>query len=569
MLPILEPILSTLDGLSTGACLFDLDDCVLAWNRTFLLLFPEHADAVHVGEPYADNLRRFYRGRLRPDEQHLIERYVSEGVARHRAQLQPYAFVHRGRSIRVASLPLPGVGRIRLWRDETPDRGLTETLPSAQLPGGEDLFDLIADGVTVADRHCIFIWVNEPFVRQYRLPSRRAPLGASFEQIYRLAWSGHDSAETTRFEQGLATLQEHLRFIGAPFELPLPQDRWIRIVEQQAEHGQRYCIHADISVLKRQQRDLAEAERRARESEALLRQKTALLEATLEYMEQGVMMINADRVVEVCNRRALDLLGLPAGLMRSRPSFDEVLAYQWQQDEFSRTPNDIQDFIKRGGLLNEAHVYDRKRPDGRVIEVHSTPIVGGGVLRTYTDISERRRNEERIRHLARHDGLTSLLNRDALLEQLTAALADAAVRALSPQAGTKLAIHYLDLDGFKPINDSHGHIVGDKVLALVGQRIRHAARELDLVARMGGDEFAILQRGVESDEAAVALATRVLESLRRPFDVESKRLEVGASIGVAIARADEESDHLLRRADAAMYRAKAMGRNRVQLSLPE
>lgn len=88
-LPILEPILSALDGLSTGACLFDLEDHALAWNRTFLLLFPEHSDAVHVGEPYAENLRRFYRGRLKAEEQHLIERYVAEGVARHRAQLQP------------------------------------------------------------------------------------------------------------------------------------------------------------------------------------------------------------------------------------------------------------------------------------------------------------------------------------------------------------------------------------------------------------------------------------------------------------------------------------------------
>ncbi|URI07923.1 diguanylate cyclase [Aquincola tertiaricarbonis] len=299
-----------------------------------------------------------------------------------------------------------------------------------------------------------------------------------------------------------------------------------------------------------------------------MRQKTAVLEATLEHMEQGVMMINAQHVVEVCNRRALELLDLPAGLMRSRPRFDEVLAYQWQQDEFSRTPNDIQEFVRQGGLLDKAHVYDRKRPDGRVIEVHSTPIVGGGVLRTYSDISERRRSEERIRHLARHDGLTSLLNRDALLEQLTAALADAAVRALQAQKVTQLAIRYLDLDGFKPINDAHGHVVGGKVLALVGQRIRHAARESDLVARMGGDEFTILQTGIEGSDAAVALAHRVLESLQRPFHVETQRLDIGASIGIAVALPGDGPDGLLRRADAAMYAAKAGGRNRVQLAQP-
>lgn len=129
-----------------------------------------------------------------------------------------------------------------------------------------------------------------------------------------------------------------------------------------------------------------------------------------------------------------------------------------------------------------------------------------------------------------------------------------------------MAIHYLDLDGFKQINDTHGHVVGDKVLALVGQRIRHAARETDLVARMGGDEFAILQMRIESSYAPLALATRVLESLQRPFDVEAQRLDVGASIGVAVALPGEEPDSLLRRADAAMYSAKAAGRNRVQFA---
>jgi PAS domain-containing protein len=331
----------------------------------------------------------------------LIERYVAEGLARHRVQLQPYNFVHLGRSIRVASLPLPGVGRIRLWRDETPDRGPFEALPSVTPSAGESLFDVIADGVPVAGPDGQLVWVNEPFVRLYRLTGRQASLGAGLERIYPLAWSGQEAGERERFEHGLVDLDEQLRFIGAPFELPLPQDRWVRIVEQRADRGQRYGMHADITVLKRQQRDLAEAERRAREGAALVRQKTALLEATLEHMHQGVMMINADRVVEVCNRRALELLDLPAGLMRSRsrPRFDEVLAYQWQQDEFSRTPDDIQQFVRQGGLLDRPHAYDRQRPDGRVIEVHSTPIVGGGVLRTFTDISERRRSEERIRHL--------------------------------------------------------------------------------------------------------------------------------------------------------------------------
>ena len=134
-------------------------------------------------------------------------------------------------------------------------------------------------------------------------------------------------------------------------------------------------------------------EQALRESEALLSGQTLTLQATLERMEQGVMMVNADQVVEVCNRRAIELLDLPAALMASRPSFAQVLEYQWSTDEFRHTPEDLRQFVRAGGILDEPQRYERKRPNGLVIEVQSVPIAGGGVLRTYTDITDRKRAE--------------------------------------------------------------------------------------------------------------------------------------------------------------------------------
>lgn len=136
-----------------------------------------------------------------------------------------------------------------------------------------------------------------------------------------------------------------------------------------------------------------------RESEALLSAKSRTLEITLERMEQGVMMVNADRIVEVCNRRAIELLELPADLMLSKPRFEQVLEHQWSQNEFSATGTDVREFVLAGGILDKPQTYERKRPNGRTIEVQSVPLEGGGVLRTYSDISERRHAEARRHEL--------------------------------------------------------------------------------------------------------------------------------------------------------------------------
>lgn len=554
-----------LDGLEIAAYGLDVEDRALYWNRTFMRFFPEHADRMQVGEPYRDNLRRFYECRLEGDERSAIDRYIEEGVARNREQSQPYSFEHRGRRLLVSSLPLPGVGRIRIWRIEDDGAMSEERLHDLVHRDGERTGELehVADGVLVTDESLRILSVNEAFVSMYGLTGRAEAVGAKFEEIYRRAWVGASGAEQPKFEAGLSLLAEQMRFAGSPFELPLPSHRWTRVMEQRSPDGRRFFVHADISAIKRQQQRLAEAERRARASELELQSKSRLLEATLERMEQGVMMVNAQRVVEVCNRRAAELLGLPPQMMAARPSFEAVLEYQWKTDEFAQTPPDIQAFVRAGGILDRRQSYERKRPDGRWIEIQSVPLEGGGVLRTYTDITERKRNEERIQHVARHDGLTTLVNREVFLEHLAGAV-DSAQRV---QEG--FAVHFIDLDRFKPINDRFGHAIGDKVLALAASRMRSVARDGDIVGRMGGDEFALLQFAVADADSALGLALRLLAAVSQGMEIEGTNLKVGASIGIAICnKPGFEADTLLRSADAAMYAAKAAGRDTVRVFMP-
>ena len=279
-----------------------------------------------------------------------------------------------------------------------------------------------------------------------------------------------------------------------------------------------------------------------------------MLDVILDRMVQGVMLINRDLVVEVCNRRAIELLELPPDLMARRPRFIEVLEYQWSTNEFANTPEELKAFVRQGGIMQQPQCYERVRPNGRVIEIQSVPLEEGGVLRTYMDVTERRRADERMRHRARHDGLTSLLNRESFVEVLTQSINDAVSN------GRGFAVHYIDLDGFKPVNDSMGHVVGDQVLASVAKRMRMVARDDDKVARMGGDEFAILQAAVDQPDQALGLGRRLMRLLDVPIEIEGQMIRISFSAGIALFPIHGvTADTLIRNADAALYKVKSSG----------
>ncbi len=208
--------------------------------------------------------------------------------------------------------------------------------------------------------------------------------------------------------------------------------------------------------------------------------------------------------------------------------------------------------------------------DGSLLDIliSAAPVRDGsgnpaGAVGAGMDITERKRAEERIRHLAHHDEVTGLANRVLLLSRLREAL------ALARRGGLQTGLLLLDLDHFKNLNDTLGHPAGDRLLRAAAQRLGGAVRPGDTLARLGGDEFAVVQPGLRGPAGAATLAQRLIKTLAAPFLLESHEVYVSASVGIAVSPGDgEHADELIRRADMALYRAKQDGRGRFRLFEP-
>jgi diguanylate cyclase (GGDEF)-like protein len=288
----------------------------------------------------------------------------------------------------------------------------------------------------------------------------------------------------------------------------------------------------------------------------LLSERTSRLQTIIDNFPGGISFLDGEFRVVFCNEKARRLLDLPDGLFAGGPpSIEKIFRFNARRGEYG--PGDVEEQVAvRMELvrLRQPHVLVRERPDGTVLDVRGVPLDDGGFVTTYMDITERRRSEEKIAHMALHDALTGLANRVLLGDKLEHALARV-------KRGEMVAVHLLDLDHFKNVNDTLGHPAGDKLLRDAADRLRALVRETDTIARMGGDEFAIVQVTIGQPSDATALAHRVIESVSRPYELEGRQVVIGTSVGIAVGPVDGlSSDQLMRNADLALYRAKGDGR---------
>ena len=304
------------------------------------------------------------------------------------------------------------------------------------------------------------------------------------------------------------------------------------------------------------------------EAHAELSEQNRRFDAALENMTHGLCMFDAEQRLLVWNRRYLEIFGLPDDALHVGMGQRAIIEVLVALGRYKRGLT--VDAVSEGTRTSLTDVGPkavlRELADGRVIAVTHRPMAeGGGWVATFEDITERRRNEARIIHMARHDGLTDLPNRTRLRE-----IGAELIEMPSTGMGTRVAVLCLDLDRFKPVNDSFGHAVGDSLLRAVAERLRGHVRGHDVVARLGGDEFAVISR-VEDAAGAIVLAERLIAVVAAPYRLDGVTVEIGMSAGIALAEGSvpQDIERLLKEADMALYEAKAGGRGTVRLFEPQ
>jgi diguanylate cyclase (GGDEF)-like protein len=279
-------------------------------------------------------------------------------------------------------------------------------------------------------------------------------------------------------------------------------------------------------------------------------QEKQRLDIAINNMGHGLLLFDSSAQLVICNQRYIEMYGVSPDVVKRGASFHDVIAHRKETGSFEGDVDAYCAAVQR----NRSLVNITTTTEGRTLQIANSPVAGGGWVSTHEDITERKRSDQRIAHMAHHDALTNLPNRVLFREHLEQRLA--AIRS-----DEQLAVLYLDIDEFKSINDSLGHMIGDELLKAIATALSGCVKGQGFVARLGGDEFAIVQSAISGPEEVTELVTRIYEAIRRPYECLGHQLVADASIGIALApQHGTDLDQILKNADLAMYSAKAAGR---------
>jgi diguanylate cyclase (GGDEF)-like protein/PAS domain S-box-containing protein len=337
---------------------------------------------------------------------------------------------------------------------------------------------------------------------------------------------------------------------SGPRDLQLRHGRWLSVTEFRTAEGGTVGIYNDITEAKRRLRAIERGEQRLR--------------AVMDSVVDGIVTVRDDDVIESSNPAAArifgcaphELIGLRVGDLIAASEATRVARRRRPAAPVEIAALPRQSLLEVTGRRRDGTTFPLELSVADLPEPHSLVV-------TLRDITARKAAEDQILYHATHDVLTGLPNRALFDDRLATALRHSA------RHQETIAVLFLDLDRFKIINDTLGHTIGDTLLVALSRRLRQTVRAEDTVARMGGDEFIFILRGLKNAEDAVKPAQKILDAIRPPFHVGGHELHVTASIGISLHPADGPGpDQLLKCADLALYRAKERGRDRIQLYNP-
>ncbi|WFU16301.1 EAL domain-containing protein [Bradyrhizobium sp. CB3481] len=319
--------------------------------------------------------------------------------------------------------------------------------------------------------------------------------------------------------------------------------------------GGGMATHEDVTQREELNAQLKNQFELGREQEEALRAKNFQFDTAINNMSQGLCFFDSDHRLIVCNDRFVSMYDIAPERVSPGMSLVEIVDLRFEAGSFpAMTRDEYLRWRTNVAVSNEPKDSVVELMNGRTFKIRHRPMPGGGWVATHEDITEQRQSEVKIEYMAHHDALTDLANRVLLNDRLEHAL----VRVESCKM---VAVHHLDLDQFKAVNDTFGHPCGDKLLRIVAERLRALAADADTIARMGGDEFVIVQAAIADPADATALAQRAIDALSEPYDIDGQQAVIGVSIGISVGPGDGSNpDKLLRNADLALYRAKSDGR---------
>ncbi len=551
---------AAMDNVTHGLAIFDADLRLVAFNRPYLDIYNLPHDLrpgtslVRVAE-----LRRAGGTAPANSPDYLEAAARSRGPTERFVETLP---LENGRVIQITRSPIAGGGFVAVHQDVTEEIARVEAIEAShrdmavQKLRFEAALANIAHGLSMYDADGRLVICNERYQQMYRLPDELCRPGTPFSDIANLRDAPRSFVRIPKTDEFVAAvLGEHTAEGESIEAYRLPDGRTVLVHQASMQDGGFIRTHQDITRQVERFETLRRAERAAEKQNRVLKQQNIRFDAAINNMKQGLCMFDRHERLVVCNEAFAGIYNLPPELMRPGTTLEQILQHRLAHGMVPKAGSETYVQHRRRMVIEGKEANDEVEfEDGRTIFIHHRPMKGGGWVATHEDVSEQRRIEARVRHLARHDALTDLPNRAFLREQSDRV-------AARIRRGEAVAVLCLDLDHFKAVNDTLGHAVGDQVLVEVARRLRTSARETDLVVRLGGDEFAVIALSLETAQDAAEIAARIVKAMAQPMDIGGHQINIGASVGIALAPNDGEStETLLRNADTALYRAKSEGR---------